>query len=833
MSRYDRFIEAPYQGVSQAPQATRLEQQAEMLQDCMIAVPQGFTDRPPMDFVRAVPGAFSNSSKSMQIEDGDNRYGFILHRGTGASDCVAYLTDLLGNTDPDVTISAEAQAYLDAGNPNPSLDYRLLHIEDYTFILNRKVPVDIQRDGGGLPEKHTERPNEGIVWVRQAAFGRTYTVTVTPEEGTPITASLRTPNGKDSEDAQWVDTDVLADALRDGSYTTVNAAFITGNLNALTSQGFTVALQGSVLYLSHPSTAFTIEVKDGQGGSAMLAIKDKAQTVSDLPKVAVDGFTVRISQTTGAEEDDYYLRYAESAGPGTGIWEETVGSGAEKGIDPATLPVALEYNPVGGTWEINVQPWGERDIGDEDLAPDPGFVGLTLEDISFWAGRIALVYNEGGRLSSASDPFRLYPKTLSQVLADDPVELINPHDRKAKFHHATSFKRKLILVGEDAQAQVTIDAATNDSETLRIDEFAAYESSDLIDPQPINDRLYMMAPRGQSSSTVYEFEITGSIQTEEGDDMGVSVPKYVEADVDLVTSCPVNYMACYGKTGSQFIYCHLFRYTERQRIQNAWFRWKLQEGWTLRGMWFDNTTLFVYASSATMGAVILSLRTAPGVLDVDDASRVLTKFDFRVVSEDCSPALQPSGDTLFTLPYSVPTGSVFASVRAPGGEGGLSITGSLLPASEGIMPEVVSYPAANQVLLEGDWTNCPLYLGLKYSSIWELSTIYARNQEDDSPIRSGRMVLKKITWELQEATRVNVTVKVGGRAAREYLFEGPRFDDPDTDFDEVGIFTGEWATPIRGSSDDVSITVSNPSHLSTSVMGFTWHGELNAKSRRG
>lgn len=830
--RVSDYTEAPYQGVSQAPAQVRLSTQATAIEDWSIDVPSGAQPRAPFDYVTILAGLLTDDCVGEFIQKaGVGDFIFTLSQESGIQ---ARLYPLLDGTSPvPVTVSPEAQAYLNKGTPSPDDDLRILTVEDYTFVLNRKVTVV-----NGVTASAT-RSHEAMVWVRQGAYARTYKVTVTPSGGSPVTCTLTTPNGKDATDGKDVDSSLIASAINGASYPisingVANGGSVSGSITTASLGGaFAVSLVGEILYITNSSLDFTVTVEDGQGGTALLVIKDRVQSFSDLPKKCpADGFVVRITQQTGAENDDFFVRFRQTAGLGTGVWEETIAPGANLGADPKTLPVALVYNQGAGTWGLDVLAWEPRSVGDAALAPDPGYIGTNLEDITFWKGRLNLIYAEGARLSSATSPLRLYPSTLTQVLADDAVELVNPLTRQANFRYGLPFKTKLILWGTTGQAQVTTGGQPLTPGTANADPYAYYEFSGGVRPQTSNDRIYFAAPRGASATAVYEMEVRpgGSEESSEGDDMSVSVPKYIPAGINRAATCPVQYRTVYGKTGDSAVFSHLYRYADRQRVQNAWSRWNLPAGCTYAGGFFDNTRYYCMVKRGGL-VYLLRMDTASGVVDPDSAFAM--RLDMRISSMVASRSFSAiTGLTTVTLPYPLQS-EPRAVVSAPGGIGGEEIEGALLPAPEGTQAELGTWgPGVSVFTLVGDWTQAPLLMGeLAVLNKITLSPIIYRDPSG-RPNRSGRLVVKKLILDLADTAYLKVSVKIGGRAPRVMTFEASLWDTPGSGYDQVSLYTGEWSVPVGGSANETTIEIFTDSHLPASVLGYSWEGEVNPKAKR-
>jgi len=839
VARVSEYSEAPYQGASQAPAPVRLTTQASVVEDCALSIPMGVEKRSPFEFLCKLAGHPGHTNGSFElVESKGDPYALTLTKESGVVVPRLYPLSGLplaysatGLASESITIDTDAQTYLNAAL-SPSLDFPIVTVEDTTFILNRKVTTKKQESSPGVPALSSARPHEALLWLRLAAYARTYVVSV-HYGATTHTVTLRTPNGKDSTDGVDVDTDVIINGLYSGTYPTggtsaANGAYISNHLSTLTGAGFTVTRQGSVIYLSHPSQDFTVEVADGQGGTALTVIKEKVQAFADLPRKAVDGFIVRIGQQSGSEEDDFFVKFSETAGPGTGVWEETLGAGSELGLDKKKMPVGLIN--TAGVWTLEILDWQGRNVGDEVLAPDPDFVGRVLSDITFWKGRVALLSSEGITLSSSDDPFKLYPTTLSTVVANDPVSLLNPFAQQAKFSYAIPFEQKLVLWGNRAQAQITSEGVLT-PDTAEIDEFSTFEYSPSSRPQGSNNRLYFLSPRGANYSSAFEVDITPSTSRVEGDDLSVQVPRYVPANIDRIANCPVNYQIVYGVSGASAIYPHLFRYADKQRVQNAWSKWNLPSGFSYGGGFFINT--YLYALLCKGGeAFLVRADLSPGTLDSDPASRILTRLDMRLTEDQVQRTYDSGTDTTtLVLPYPC-TDLEEVSVGAPGGVGGPALSeGVLLAAPEGTEVEVLSTSGYDVECL-GDWTQAPLFIGTPFQKLVELTKLYARDAQG-APLSSGRLSLRVLTLDLDETAYLKVRVTVGARTPKEYVFEGALADDPQSIYGQVSLYSGPWRVPLKGTNEATKIEIINDSPFPSRILGYSWEGELNLKATRG
>ena len=414
------------------------------------------------------------------------------------------------------------------------------------------------------------------------------------------------------------------------------------------------------------------------------------------------------------------------------------------------------------------------------------------------------------------------------MVDSDPIAFINPYPSRSTQRFAIPFDTRLVVFADIVQLAIS-SSGTLTSKSSEVDVLTQYEFAYQARPQPSNGKLYFVAPHGDDYSTIYEMATDKIYGTTSCDDLSESIPRFIPAGVDRVANCPVNYTICYGKSGDTFIYPHLFRYRDKQRVQNAFLQWTVPEGHTLGGMWFKNTKRYALVCGAGYAAIVMT-DFAPATLDPDASSTILTYLDMRVSETQVSISYNATTDiTTVTLPYAT-TASTIATVRAPGGFGGDSLGGAPLPlAPEGY--RIPSTATGNQLLLAGNWATCPMFFGHLYTSIHGLTRFYALAQ-DGTPLRSGRLSLRKLSLDLAATGYLRVEVTATGRPVRAYEFGGYRYDDPSSFYDKPPLSTGVFPIPLMGENEQTTIQFIGDSHFGFQVLGFEWRGELNLRAQR-
>jgi len=828
MPKIDRNINAPYQGVTEAAQTIRLEDQMDSSVNCIARIPNGITKRPPFKHTArlATDVTWSTNARIFPIERGIDLpdVALVVQNEMGAVN--VRVVNLSDGTQEAVNVSPTAQAYLNTGSPyNTTRDIRLLTVADTTFILNRNV--EVQQGASSAPVS----PFEALIRVRQAAFARTYSVTITQGAST-FTASYLTPDGSTTASGEFIDTDNIAAILLNATANGVvpDAGSATSTLGAdLIAAGFTVTLVGSVIAIQHPSTDFTIEVTDGQAGEALVPIKDEVQDFSDLPQTAIDGFKVLVTNTSAGNEDDYYVEFQSTAGA-TGVWTETIAPGVNLGADPATLPLTVQFDGV--SWMVDAGSWSGRTVGDLQLSPDPGFVGNKLTDITFWRGRLGILYNEDIFFAAADNPFSFYASTLVTSLDSDPFGLNSPLDRRSNFLEALAFKRRLVIFSEQAQFVVTAEGPLVSASTAEIDVSTRYRYLENLEPQGSNSKAYFGADRGNNSTVVYELDVNDITNTEDADDLTFHIPTLLPSNLNIAATAPTEFVTCYATQGSNDWFVHIYRHAEGERIQNGWFPQKTPNGMQLVDFFFINTEMFVFlAEIDNPTRVHLStVSFAPEDIDDDPTATVLTYLDMRQNSNDVTAVYDSITDTTAIGLLFPSTEDVSVVARAPGGEGGRAISGSLPTVFEG-QAAIIDSVDAGVITVQGDWSLVPFHLGYLYTSDWTPNQFYARDQSN-SVIRTGRLRIDRLLIDVSDSGFQEIIIGNGQRDLTKASFQGYIYGDRESVIGRAPNQSTILDKPVAARSDQLTITFSNKSHFSSRITGYEWVGTYSPRAGR-
>lgn len=828
MSSQSSYVPVPFNGLSQAAPQLRLLEQAEDLSNVLVDLPNGLRKRPPLTWkakLLSSNGATSGRAfKVIDPDDGSVKHLFINRESTTT---VARLYDDTF-TSVSLTIASGAQTYLN-GIVNPKDDLRIAQGVDYTFLIDRSLDTAI--DGTDNPV----RPYEALIFCKTGSYGRTYTVTITRDGGSPIVGSCHTPSGGDAGNAHWVGTDKIMNAIFESSdtFTGENGATHTNIYSDLISDGFELTLEGDVLYITHDTDDFTITVTDEQAGTAFFAAKVRINNFEDLPKKCpVSGFTIKVRPLRGDERGAYWVTYStDDETPG--IWKETYAPGSQAGVDPDTMPVALVKHS-DGSWHIDTLGWGQRTVGDETTAADPLFVGQPIQDIGYAFGRLVLISRSEAYLTAADDPFRLYPITMTSAIDSDPVSLVPPSG-EAQFFTVAQFEKSLVAIGRVQQCVIrSLADGSATATSVRMDDLSRFTlapEQENLKPVTVNQKIYLPVPQSETSlyTGIHEVKIDRVSGEDFTDDLTAATPSLIPKDLDAVASLEKSYMALYGVSGGDDLWLHIFRYAENQRVQNGIFPWSLPTGWELVDITSDKTTFFIYAKPSSAAEVhVGTIDMDPNTKDDTSGARALTRWDWRQTESD-----------VVSVTYDASTGysTITSRVTLPSGKGYVSArhNASAQTFVEGEIAEAVSQPTSTSIVVKGDWTSPQkFWLGIQYRGSYKPTRVYPISGKDQRVLHGGRLRLQHIFVDISNAfPDITCTVTIAKRAgetseqrsSRTYTLGNIALGFPEA-------YTGKWRIPIMSDTQKVSLEFIDDWHLGARISGFEWFGDFVLKGNR-
>lgn len=789
MPRVSGSIPSFINGVSQQSPALRLPNQGERQDNFYSTIVSGMKKRPPTEFMaRIIPNLLS-ASPVVHLIDRDEAEKYVAVWDGG----YIRVFDFAGN---EKSVSAPyGWGYL-AG---PGNHLRFLTVADYTFVVNRNVPV--------LPTAYgfAPRPYEAVVNVQAGNYGRTYRIDI---NGTTF-ASYTTPNGDNANQAPAIATTVIAVEL----YNQLVAA--------LAPSGWGFGIHQNAIHIISPGSDFGIAGFDGVNGNAMKVCKGSVRSFSDLPRFGPHGFVIEVEASEGTEFDNYWV-YADKGGTNSNSairWRECAKPGATVGLNWGTMPHVLRKNP-DGSFTFTQATWDDRKCGDGvKISPDPSFVGQAIQDIVYFRNRLGFLADENVVLSRAGSVFDFFRTTATALLDDDPIDLSAAHIKVSFLRAAVPYQEQLILFSTQTQFRLSAQDLLT-AKTASIKQLAEYTSSSLCKPIVIGESVYFVTNPGlpNSFASIYEMSYDKRNDRLSSSEITAHVPSYIPSGVyKLAGSVDESALVALTTGDPTALYVYRYYFSGDEKVQASWSRWAFDNAVVLDAV-FVNSELYVLlrrgvsltlerlrmdtaAKDPTLAfSVHLDCRQSIGFLDYD-AARDVSRFFVPVVGSGPAYVVLKDGPKKLT--------GFRITEFSPSGTGGFV----------GTVP--------------GNHYGRTAYFGHAYRSEYELTEVFYRenNGQQVAVNQDGRLQLLDLALVYDTTSFFKVRVETEGRDPEVHVFSPAVVGSPATVVGDLGISDGRWTVPINSDSRKVRIFIENDTWQPSGFVAASWRGVWNPTAR--
>jgi hypothetical protein len=773
-------------GVSQQPVSLRMESQSERQENALSSVVDGLMMRPPVQHVKNLPSPLADNAFTHTINR--DRYEQYIVAISGGS---LRVFDLDGN---EKTVNApNGTGYLAASDPKTS--FRAVTVADYTFIVNTGIVCQMSS------ARSAARPYEALVAIENSSYGRTYEIAVSADSGVSASATFTTPDGSTASHATQADTGYIT-------------AQLVAALNSdLQGSGLGATQYGNVIYLSSSSTDFTVYLKDPMGGRAMGLVKGTVPKFSDLPPTAPDGVVVRVVGSDGNRADDYYLSFDAR----DGVWKETLAPNAQYQFNLATMPHVL-VREANGTFTFRQASWLDREVGDDDSAPFPSFIGRTISDVFFYRNRLGFLADEGVVFSGAGDFFNFWPRTATTLLDDGPIDVSVSHVKVSLLRHAIPHSERLLLFSEQTQFIIRPEDDLTPS-SISINQTTEFDCSRYCRPVGAGRSVFFAADRG-NWTTVQEYFTSETTEADDASDVTAHVPKYVPAGVyKLVSSKGSNMIVALTAADPSALYVYAYYWSGNEKLQSAWSRWTLDGATILNAEFFDTALYLVVQRNGATAIERIDLDLTKKIGGASFPAR-LDRQVFFPDHPDVGAVSDASWLTL-TLPYDIPEGFVVVAT-APN---------TLFPEGYIIPHEVTGTRTIRFPVDKHGWA---FVMGVPFEFVYEFSK--QRMREGSAPnapsIEQGRLQLRYFTVRYENTGYFEVDVEPAFRETYRYTFSGRVTGSGSNKLGEVALEDGTFRFPVQCRADDVTITLRSKSFLPCSFQNAEWEGKFTLRNRR-
>jgi len=684
---------------------------------------------------------------------------------------------------------------------NPKLRIGAMTVADYTFVLNLDKVASMDETLSPV------RDEEGLVFVAKGEYGSKYEIFIDEVSRADYTTST---------------TDVTTLS------TTAIATQLYNDLVAWAGAGFTFTLIGSVIWIKKTST-FKLRTQDAQGGTSLIVFKGKTEKFSGLPAEAPDGFTIAIDADPTTDQGQYFVKAAVTQ---TGVafgpvsWTECVRPGVQFNINPVTMPYTLIHN-VDNTFTFQAVSWGDRVAGDTDTNLSPSFVGTTINKMAFYKNRLGFFADENFIFSEVGEYFNFFRTTITQLKDSDPVDSRATDINVSIIRQAVLFNKSLIMFSDQTQFEMPSTASLT-PKTVTADVVSKFES--LTDVAPLNAGkvINFLFSRENYVGMKELFVSNSNALILEAEEVSAHVPAYIPDGAFFMANSTlenVTGVLTDGDPGSIYIYKTTWKDEKKQ--QSAWFRWNFDDytGLTCRVLSADFIGSTMYILIDRNGEVFIEkMRLLPNRTDPD--SSYVTHIDRRITEEDLTSATYNSvtGQTTLTLPWNITSTQPIVVTR--------SVPDNSPYMDVGRQAQIVTATVGTPtIVVTGDWSTNPLWIGQRYLAQFDLSRIYVRDKTSGKIDPASVLQLLKgyVVYGASGAFIVRV-IPEGGTTS-DYIFTGRIVGDINNILGVVSLPSGRFPFSILKNNEHVQIQILSNAFLPFKITSIEWEGNYTKRSQ--
>ncbi|MBU4566997.1 MAG: hypothetical protein KKE29_19950 [Proteobacteria bacterium] len=773
-------------GVSQQAAPLRLPSQGQLQVNCLDSVVEGKGKRPATYHeAKLLTGTLSEVFIHTINRDVNERYKVIITDGD------LKVFDLAGN---EKTVAfPDGKTYLDVDSPRE--DFAVVTIADYTFVVNKAKTVAMK---DAAVSASPDRGYEAIVWIQQVNYDTDFSITV---DGNTASTSIGS--------APPIKSTTVASSLQSSLATALGA-------------NYTVTQQQSTIWIKRNDGAdFNVSIEDSRGNTHMKLIKGQAQRFSDLPTVAPANFVCEVVGDKSSDFDNYYVKFVpnnDSATFDEGVWVETVKPGIEWELDGSTMPYAL-IRESDGSFSFEQLVWGKREAGDADSAPDPSFVGRTINDIFFFQNRLGLCADENVIMSRAAYFFDFFPSTVTTIVDSDPVDAAASHTKVSILYHAIPWDEKVLFFSDQTQFVLDLDGGILSPKNAPIKPITSFESSTKASPVGAGKNIFFAVSRGEYTS-IQEYYVLPDSDTEDAADSTGHVPQYIPKNVFkmAVTDNERVLLALSGDEPSN-LYVYRYHWLNTEKVQSSWSYWTFPDASILNADFIESTMYLVL--QRTDGVYLERLELSPALKDTGEP--IHYHLDRKITEAACASVTYDSvnDETTFNLPYAIDLASDYVVVMR-----GATTPGRIL--------QTVS-KTATSIVVEGDHTNSDVFIGLNYEARFEFSEFTLKETSSSGAknvVASGRLQLRTITMVYNETGYFEVEVTPLYRDTSTFVFSGRIIGDGSNVLDQIALHSGTRKFALMSKSDQVRVALTNRTFLPCKFVSAEVEAFFHTRSRR-
>ena len=427
-----------------------------------------------------------------------------------------------------------------------------------TYKCRYQVKCDLLYGGEGWASGDSK-----VVSMTTPVHNSNYTVQVAEDSTSTVKANLALvrpqPTAFDGDTV--VTADSILGSIREG---------ITGSATSNTGNGFTVEQIGTGLYITRTDGTFNVSTPASE---LMNVLSDSVQDIAQLPLQCKHGYIVKVANSE-ADEDDYYMQfYGKDDRDGPGVWEECSKPGRKTDFDKATLPVQI-VRTNATTFTLSQVDWDTCLVGDLVTAPEPSFVGATINKLLFFRNRLAMLSGENVIISQPGSYYNFWPKSAMTHTPSDVIDLSCSSNVPAVIYDGIEINSGLLLFTKNQQFMLTTDSDILSPLTAKINSISHFNFNYKTNPISMGTTVGFLDNAGKYTRF---WEASGVVREGEPQvlDQTKVVSKLFDKDLIKISNSRENSVVFFSQKDTNKLYGFRYFNSGQKRLMQSWFTWEL------------------------------------------------------------------------------------------------------------------------------------------------------------------------------------------------------------------------------------------------------------------
>ncbi len=753
-----------------------------------------------------------------------------------------------GTQDDEGAVNDESNYTIDVLQSNGSDANRGSNLYFRVATIGQALPQTVAR--GDTPDYHVEYyrsrytttydllyGGEGweegdyfYFWMKDAKYKCTIEEVSTSYQRANLGLVRPTPTPFDAE------TVVTAESiLGDIQQAIINAKKSDGSNSNWHNASADVQIIGNGIYLTD-AASFNISSPSAE---LLKVFSTEIKDVADLPSQCKHEYVVKVKNSE-ANEDDYYVKFVgENERDGPGVWEECAKPGRSVAFDAGTMPIQIKRE-ANGTFTVSAITWEDCLVGDTTTAPEPSFIGSTINKLMFFRNRLVMLSDENVIMSQPGKFFNFWPKSAITYTATDNIDLSCSSEYPAIVYDGIQVNQGLVLFTKNQQFMLTTDSDVLSPQTAKINSVSSYNFNYKTNPISLGTTISFLDNAGKYTRF---FEAAGI--TREGEPNVIEQSKVIAKkfpnDINIVTNSRENSTIFFATKGTKKVYGFRYYSVAEQRVQQAWFEWELM-GEIQHMAVLDDALYVIIKNSSTYVMQKFSIKSDSGTYEVTDdnltANDTTDDIDYRIHLDNAKSFAHSAltyvavGDyTKFDHTVANYSGTGQLAVYAVSTGSDKEFNGSLVNVS------TFSDSGTTKIKIPGNWTITDnnkaynLILGYLFDMEVKFPTIYKLDNQGENRWRAdlqSSLVVHRTKFSLGPTGVYSFTLKRIGKPDYTETFESKQADSYYAN--TVDIESQQIATmPIYERNTTLNLTLKSTHPSPATLYSMTWEGEYSPR----